>query len=212
MNVDFEKSSDGLVPAVVQDAITQKVLMLGYMNREAFEQTRSSGRVTFFSRSRGRLWTKGETSGNFLDVKEILVDCDADTILIKAEPAGPVCHTGADTCFNETNVNEDLLFELEKVIRDRKANPGEGSYTSKLFDRGLNKIAQKFGEEAVELIIEAKDGNLDLFKAEAADVLYHFLVLLTVKDVKLREVFETLKDRRSDNLLSNVVTVKGDDR
>jgi len=199
MNVDFEKSSDGLVPAIVQDAVTQRVLMLGYMNREAFEQTQSLGRVTFFSRSRGRLWTKGETSGNFLDVREILIDCDTDTILIKAEPAGPVCHTGADTCFAETNDNEDFLFELEKVIRDRKINPTADSYTSKLFDRGLNKIAQKFGEEAVELIIEAKDDDPDLFKAEAADVLYHFLVLLRTKDVELHEVFKTLKNRRSGN-------------
>jgi phosphoribosyl-ATP pyrophosphohydrolase/phosphoribosyl-AMP cyclohydrolase len=198
MKIDFEKSGDGLVPAIVQDVATQKVLMLGYMNRKAFEQTRSSGRVTFFSRSRGTLWTKGETSGNFLNVKEILLDCDADTILIKVEPTGPVCHTGTDTCFNETNENEDFLFELEKVIGDRKTDPTEQSYTSRLFGRGLNKIAQKFGEEAVELIIEAKDDNLDLFKAEAADVLYHFLVLLRAKDVEFRAVLQTLKDRRSE--------------
>ena len=197
MNVDFEKSGDGLVPAIVQDVATQRVLMLGYMNREAFEQTRHSGRVTFFSRSRERLWTKGETSGNFLNIKEILVDCDADSILIKAAPTGPVCHTGADTCFAETNENEDFLFELEKVVRDRKTKQTADSYTSKLFSRGLNKIAQKFGEEAVELIIEAKDDNPDLFKAEAADVLYHFLVLLRAKGVELHEVFETLKDRKS---------------
>ncbi|HTK26346.1 MAG TPA: bifunctional phosphoribosyl-AMP cyclohydrolase/phosphoribosyl-ATP diphosphatase HisIE [Pyrinomonadaceae bacterium] len=198
MKIDFEKSGDGLVPAIVQDVATQKVLMLGYMNRKAFEQTRSSGRVTFFSRSRGTLWTKGETSGNFLNVKEILLDCDADTILIKVEPVGPVCHTGTDTCFNETNENEDFLFELEKVIGDRKTDPTEQSYTSRLFGRGLNKIAQKFGEEAVELIIEAKDDDLDLFKAEAADVLYHFLVLLRAKDVEFRAVLQTLKDRRSE--------------
>jgi phosphoribosyl-ATP pyrophosphohydrolase/phosphoribosyl-AMP cyclohydrolase len=198
MKIDFEKSGDGLVPAIVQDVATQKVLMLGYMNRKAFEQTRSSGRVTFFSRSRGTLWTKGETSGNFLNVKEILLDCDADTILIKVEPAGPVCHTGTDTCFSETNENEDFLFELEKVICDRKTDPTEQSYTSRLFGRGLNKIVQKFGEEAVELIIEAKDDNLDLFKAEAADVLYHFLVLLRAKDVEFRAVLQTLKDRRSE--------------
>ncbi|HTK38727.1 MAG TPA: bifunctional phosphoribosyl-AMP cyclohydrolase/phosphoribosyl-ATP diphosphatase HisIE [Pyrinomonadaceae bacterium] len=196
MKIDFEKFGDGLVPAIVQDAATQRVLMLGYMNREAFEQTQISGRVTFFSRSRKALWTKGETSGSFLGVKEILVDCDADTILIKAEPAGPVCHTGSDTCFNEKNENEDFLFELEKVIRDRKTNPNAESYTSKLFDRGLNKIAQKFGEEAVELIIEAKDDVPDLFKAEAADVLYHFLTLLRAKNVELRDVFATLRDRR----------------
>lgn len=198
MKIDFEKSGDGLIPAIVQDAATQRVLMLGYMNREAFEQTRVSGRVTFFSRSRQVLWTKGETSGNFLSVKEILVDCDADAILIKVVPAGPVCHTGSDTCFNETNENEDFLFELEKVIRDRKTNPSAESYTSKLFNRGLNKIAQKFGEEAVELIIEAKDNDVDLFKAEAADVLYHFLVLLRAKNVELRDVFTTLEDRRAN--------------
>lgn len=198
MKIDFEKSGDGLIPAIVQDAATQRVLMLGYMNREAFEQTRVSGRITFFSRSRQVLWTKGETSGNFLSVKEILVDCDADAILIKVVPAGPVCHTGSDTCFNETNENEDFLFELEKVIRDRKTNPSAESYTSKLFNRGLNKIAQKFGEEAVELIIEAKDNDVDLFKAEAADVLYHFLVLLRAKNVELRDVFTTLEDRRAN--------------
>jgi phosphoribosyl-ATP pyrophosphohydrolase/phosphoribosyl-AMP cyclohydrolase len=197
MKLDFGKSADGLVPAIVQDAATQRVLMLGYMNREAFELTQSSGRVTFFSRSRQRLWTKGETSGNFLEVKEIVTDCDADTILIKAVPAGPVCHTGADTCFSETNENQDFLLELEQIIKDRKTNATEGSYTAKLFGRGLNKIAQKFGEEAVELIIEAKDADLELFKGEAADVLYHFLVLLRAKDVELRDVFETLKQRRS---------------
>lgn len=195
MKIDFKKSSDDLVPAVVQDASTQKILMLGYMNREAFEKTQTSGRVTFFSRSRSRLWTKGETSGNFLVVKEILTDCDNDTILVKANPAGPVCHTGADTCFNEVNKNEDFLFELEKIIADRKNDPLEGSYTAKLFDRGLNKIAQKFGEEAVELIIEAKDNDLELFKNEAADVLYHFLVLLSAKNMELRDVLETLKQR-----------------
>ena len=195
MKVDFEKPADGLVPAIIQDAATQKVLMLGYMNREAFELTQTSGRVTFFSRSRSQLWTKGETSGNFLVVKEILTDCDSDTILVKANPAGPVCHTGADTCFNEINENEDFLFELEKIISNRKTDPIEGSYTASLFERGLNKIAQKFGEEAVELIIEAKDNDVELFKNEAADVLYHFLVLLSAKNMKLRNVLETLKQR-----------------
>ena len=195
MKIDFKKSSDDLVPAVVQDASTQKILMLGYMNREAFEKTQTSGRVTFFSRSRSRLWTKGETSGNFLVVKEILTDCDNDTILVKANPAGPVCHTEADTCFNEVNKNEDFLFELEKIISNRKTDPVEGSYTASLFERGLNKIAQKFGEEAVELIIEAKDNDVELFKNEAADVLYHFLVLLSAKNMELRNVLETLKQR-----------------
>ena len=196
MKIDFEKYADGLVPAIVQDAETQKVLMLGFMNAEAFHQTEKSGKVTFFSRSRQKLWTKGETSGNFLDVKEILIDCDADTILIKANPAGTVCHTGADTCFNENNESKDFLFALEKIVRERKNNPPETSYTAKLFGKGINKIAQKVGEEAVELIIEAKDENEELFKAEAADLLYHFIVLLAAKDVRLRDVLETLKERR----------------
>jgi phosphoribosyl-ATP pyrophosphohydrolase len=197
MKVDFDKAAGGLVPAIIQDVATQKVLMLGYMNREALELTQSSGKVAFFSRSRQRLWTKGETSGNFLEVREILIDCDADAVLIKADPSGPVCHTGADTCFNELNKDENILFELEKVIRNRKISPAADSYTTKLFSRGLNKIAQKFGEEAVELIIEAKDDDLDLFKGEAADVLYHFLVLLRARDVELSDVFEVLKQRRS---------------
>lgn len=196
MKIDFEKSADGLIPVVIQDAETRKVLMLGYMNREALELTETSKKVTFFSRSRQCLWTKGETSGNFLYVKEILLDCDADTILIKANPAGAVCHSGADTCFDETNENENYLLELEKVIRERKENPNENSYTSQLFQTGLNKIAQKVGEEAVELIIEAKDENTELFKAEAADLLYHFIVLLQAKDLELNDVFKTLKQRR----------------
>lgn len=196
MKIDFEKSADKLVPAVIQDARTQKVLMLGYMNREAFELTRESGRVTFFSRSRRKLWTKGETSGNFLTVEKLSVDCDADTILIKAIPAGAVCHTGADTCFNEVNENKNFLCELEKVIRARKEKPPENSYTSKLFDKGLNKIAQKVGEEAVELIIEAKDENDELFKGEAADLLFHFMILLRAKNIELNEVLEVLKQRR----------------
>ena len=196
MKIDFEKSSDGLVPAIIQDAKTQKVLMLGYMNRESFNKTNASGKVTFFSRSRQTLWTKGETSGNFLDVKEISIDCDGDTILIKANPTGAVCHTGADTCFGEKNAAENFLLELEKVIQARKANPNENSYTSKLFQSGLNKIAQKVGEEAVELIIEAKDDNSELFKAEAADLLYHFLILLSAKNLELGDIIETLKQRR----------------
>jgi phosphoribosyl-ATP pyrophosphohydrolase/phosphoribosyl-AMP cyclohydrolase len=195
MNIDFEKSPDGLVPSIVQDAKTQKVLMLGYMNRESFDKTNETGKVTFFSRSRRSLWVKGETSGNFLDVKEILLDCDGDTILIKANPAGAVCHTGADTCFNEKNATENFLLELEKVIQTRKANPNENSYTSRLFQSGLNKIAQKVGEEAVELIIEAKDENSELFKAEAADLLYHFLILLSAKNLELGDIVDTLKQR-----------------
>jgi phosphoribosyl-ATP pyrophosphohydrolase/phosphoribosyl-AMP cyclohydrolase len=196
MKINFEKYADGLVPAIVQDAETGKVLMLGFMNAEAFEITQKIRKATFFSRSRAKLWTKGETSGNFLEVKEILIDCDADTILIKAIPAGAVCHTGADTCFNETNETADFLFELEKIILDRKANPDKDSYTSKLFAKGLNKIAQKVGEEAVELVIEAKDDDAGLFKSEAADLLYHMLVLFAEKSIALADVLETLKQRR----------------
>jgi len=204
MKIDFEKYADGLVPAIVQDFETDKVLMLGFMNAEAFELTENTEKVTFFSRSRHKLWTKGETSGNSLDVKEILIDCDKDTILIKANPAGVICHTGADTCFEEENFpakaqngdESSFLFELEKVIQSRKENPSENSYTSKLFAKGINKIAQKVGEEAVELIIEAKDDNAELFKSEASDLLYHFLVLLAEKNISLADVLETLKQRK----------------
>jgi phosphoribosyl-AMP cyclohydrolase / phosphoribosyl-ATP pyrophosphohydrolase len=187
MEINYEKYADGLVPAIIQDAETRKVLMLGFMNAEAFELTKTSGKVTFFSRSRQTIWTKGETSGNFLEVVEISTDCDADTILIKANPTGAVCHTGADTCFNEQNVSENFLFELEKVIWDRKENPLADSNTSKMFAKGINKIAQKVGEEAVELVIEAKDDNEDLFKNEAADLIYRVLILLAAKDVKFDE-------------------------
>ncbi len=196
MEINFEKYADGLVHAIVQDAKTQKVLMLGFMNEEAFEQTKGINLVTFFSRSRQKLWTKGETSGNFLDVKEILLDCDADTILIKASPSGAVCHTGTDTCFNEKNETENFLFELEENIQARKTEPKENSYTSKLFAKGINKIAQKVGEEAIELVIEAKDDNTELFKNEAADLLYHLLVLFAEKEVALKDVLETLKKRK----------------
>ncbi len=205
MKIDYEKYEDGLAPAIVQDAATGKVLMLGFMNAEAFEQTQNSGKATFYSRSRQKLWTKGETSGNFLFVEEILIDCDADTILIKAKPAGAICHTGADTCFAEENLtaekqssaeNADFLFELEKTIQNRRDNPSEDSYTAKLFAKGINKIAQKVGEEAVELVIEAKDENNELFKNEAADLLYHLLVLLAAKNVELNDVLETLRARK----------------
>ena len=196
MNIDFEKSSDGLIPAIIQDVNTNKVLMLGYMNREAFALTETSGKVTFFSRSRQTLWTKGETSGNFLFVKNIAADCDADTILIKAEPVGAACHTGADTCFDEVNKGENFLLELEKTIKNRKETPSEKSYTSQLFKAGINKIAQKVGEEAVELIIEAKDDNEELFKGEAADLLYHFIVLVQAKNLTLKDIFETLEKRK----------------
>lgn len=196
MNVKFEKYSDGLVPTIIQDFQTKKVLMLGFMNAESLQKIQETQKVTFFSRSRQTLWTKGETSGNFLHVKEILVDCDNDTILIKAIPSGVVCHTGADTCFDEKNESDNFLFELEKIIKLRKLEPSEKSYTSKLFAKGLNKIAQKVGEEAVELVIEAKDENAQLFKNEAADLLYHLLVLLAFKEVDLQDVIETLKERK----------------
>jgi phosphoribosyl-ATP pyrophosphohydrolase/phosphoribosyl-AMP cyclohydrolase len=171
--VDFQKS-DGLVPAIVQDYQSHKVLMLGYMNRAALDQTLAEGKVTFFSRSKNRLWTKGESSNNFLHLIDIALDCDQDTLLIKARPDGPTCHTGADTCWNEMNLSADFLQDLEKIIRQRRDQPDEGSYTSSLFKRGINKIAQKVGEEAVELVIEAKDNNADLFLNEAADLLFHY--------------------------------------
>ena len=195
MKIEFQKYSDGLVPAIIQDAATQKVLMLGFMNAESFELTQTTSRVTFYSRSRQCLWRKGETSGNFLEVDEILLDCDSDSILIKATPTGPVCHTGEDTCFGEQNEHADFLFELEGIIRDRKTNPKDGSYTSKLFAGGLNRIAQKVGEEAVELVIEAKDSDEDRFRSEAADLLYHLLVLFAEKNVDLQEVLGTLEQR-----------------
>ncbi len=196
MKPDFKKSPDGLVPAIIQDAETNKVLMLGYMNKESFKKTKKSGKVTFFSRSRQVIWEKGETSGKFLTVKEIILDCDLDTILIKATPNGAVCHTGKDTCFNEKNESENFLFELEKIIIDRKNRPLKSSHTSLLFARGVNKIAQKVGEEAVEFIIEAIDNNDDLLKAEASDLLYHFLVLLVAKDIPLNDIVEVLRQRR----------------
>ncbi len=201
MTIDFEKGG-GLVPAVVQDAVTRKVLMLGYMNEEAYKLTLDRGLVTFFSRSRGRIWTKGETSGNFLQVREILADCDGDTLLVKAIPSGPVCHTGADTCFGEENQptevsSPEFLFYLESVIHDRMTNPVEGSYTNHLFSRGLNRIAQKVGEEAVELVIASKDDDKDLFLGEGADLMYHFLVLLAEKGCTLSEVIDVLKERHS---------------
>lgn len=196
MEIRFDKSPDGLVPAVVQDYRTGVVLMLGYMNRESFDKTQAEQVVTFYSRSKQRLWTKGETSGNFLYVKSILVDCDGDTILIKSQPQGPVCHTGADTCFDETNQGQAAwLNYLKGVIRDRHLNPTEGSYTAKLFERGINKIAQKVGEEAVELVIEAKDQNDELFKGEAADLLFHYLVLLEAKGIDFDEIIEVLRAR-----------------
>ncbi|MBK7182238.1 MAG: bifunctional phosphoribosyl-AMP cyclohydrolase/phosphoribosyl-ATP diphosphatase HisIE [Bacteroidetes bacterium] len=195
MNPNFTKSADGLIPAVIQDASTNVVLMLGYMNNEAFEKTKNEKRVTFFSRSKNRLWTKGEESGHFLDVEEIKIDCDQDTLLIKVKPAGPTCHTGSDTCFNEKNASQNFLNKLEEIIHSRKINPTDNSYTSSLFKKGVNKIAQKVGEEAVELVIEAKDDNADLFKNEAADLLFHYLILLSYKGYKLPDITNILAER-----------------
>jgi len=197
MTVDFSKYADGLVPAIIQDDTTGKVLMLGFMNQEALSKTEELQKVTFFSRSKSRLWTKGEESGNFLLLKSISVDCDNDTLLIKADPVGPVCHTGADTCFNEKNESNNFIFELEKIINDRKNNPTDESYTSSLFKKGINKIAQKVGEEAVELVIEAKDDNANLFKDEAADLLFHYLILLQAKGFCLRDIVSVLKKRHT---------------
>jgi phosphoribosyl-AMP cyclohydrolase / phosphoribosyl-ATP pyrophosphohydrolase len=195
MKPDFSKYADGLLPVIIQDAATQKVLMLGFMNEEAFLKTEQEGRVTFYSRSKQRLWTKGEESGNFLLLQQLLLDCDADTLLVKAEPTGPVCHTGADTCFNETNPSFTLQ-KLEATITDRKKHPSEASYTSSLFNKGINKIAQKVGEEAVELVIESKDDNEEKFLNEAADLLFHYLVLLQAKDHQLDDVVEVLSKRQ----------------
>ncbi len=194
MNPDFSKYTDGLLPVIVQDAATNRVLMLGFMNQEALEISRKEGKVTFFSRSKNRLWTKGESSGHFLFVKDMLLDCDKDTLLVKATPAGPVCHTGADTCFNETNPAFSLE-QLEQVIADRKNNPSEKSYTASLFAKGINKVAQKVGEEAVELVIESKDNNEELFLGEAADLLFHYLVLLHCKGYQLSDVINVLSKR-----------------
>lgn len=193
MNIDFAKSG-GLVPVVIQDTLSLQVLMVGYMNEEALNKTREEGKVTFFSRSKNRLWTKGETSGNWLLVDEILTDCDNDTLLIKAYPQGPACHTGTTSCFGEKDT-KGFLYELENVIEKRITENPEGSYTSKLFSRGVNKVAQKVGEEAVELVIESKDNNIDLFKNEAADLLYHFLILLKTKDLKLKDIETILVER-----------------
>lgn len=194
MTINFAKG-DGLVPAIIQDAETNKVLMLGYMNEAALEKTRALGRVTFYSRSKNRLWTKGETSGNFLNLVDIKVDCDRDTLLVRVNPVGPACHTGSDTCFNEINRSNNFLDQLENVIQDRKDNPSEKSYTTSLFRSGINKIAQKVGEEAVEVVIEAKDNNKELFLNEAADLTYHLLVLLVEKGYRWEEVMEILRQR-----------------
>ncbi len=197
MKIDFKKYSDGLVPAVIQDYNTHKVLMLGFMNEEALKKTEETGKVTFYSRTKQRLWTKGEESGNFLELKTMAVDCDQDTLLIKVHPLGPVCHTGADTCWSEKNHSEDFLLYLEDIINLRRKAPPEESYVAKLFSKGINKIAQKVGEEAVEMVIEAKDGNDELFLNESADLLFHYLVLLNAKGHKLQDVISILKKRHS---------------
>lgn len=195
MEVDFKKYKDGLVPAVVQDFATQKVLMLGFMNAEALKKTEETGFVTFYSRSKKRIWTKGEESGNHLRLKQILLDCDKDTLLVKADPKGPVCHTGADTCWSERNHKEDFLTYLEQIIALRRTSEDSTSYVKQLFDKGINKIAQKVGEEAVELVIEAKDVNQQLFLSEAADLLFHYIVLLQAKDCSLSDVIKVLEKR-----------------
>ena len=197
MTIDFNKQTNGLIPAIIQDAKSDKVLMMGYMNEEAFEKTQRENIVTFFSRSKQRLWTKGETSNNFLHVVEITNDCDGDTLLIKVNPNGPTCHTGADTCWNEVNNKGQAgwLNHLKAVIRDRKNNPSEKSYTASLFEKGTNKIAQKVGEEAVELVIEAMDNNDNLFKDEAADLLFHYLVLLEQRGIDFDEIIDVLRER-----------------
>lgn len=196
MKIDFTKNNDGLVPVIIQNYATLQVLMLGYMNEEAFKKTQKEQKVTFFSRSKNRLWTKGEESGNFLLVKNIKIDCDNDTILIKAKPKGPTCHKGTTSCFAE-ETSKGFLYELEKTIHQRIDDNVETSYTNKLFKRGINKVAQKVGEEAVEVVIEAKDDNDNLFLNEGADLLYHFLILLKAKGFTLTDVEKILKKRNN---------------
>ncbi|MCS4433605.1 bifunctional phosphoribosyl-AMP cyclohydrolase/phosphoribosyl-ATP diphosphatase HisIE [Aquiflexum gelatinilyticum] len=199
LNIDFDKV-DGLIPAIIQDEVTGAVLMLGYMNQEALDMTISTQKVTFYSRTKGRLWTKGETSGNFLMLKSIKLDCDNDTLLVRVNPVGPVCHKGDDTCWAENNSSKTLFIDkLRDIIKDRKNNPIEKSYTASLFAKGINKIAQKVGEEAVEIVIEAKDDNKDLFLGEAADLLFHYLILLEAKEIELDEVMEVLIKRHKGN-------------
>lgn len=193
MNIDFSKNN-GLVPAIIQDSATLQVLMLGYMNKEALDKTIAEGKVTFYSRSKNRLWTKGEESGNFLIVDEILQDCDDDTILIKAFPKGPTCHTGSTSCFKEEPA-KGFLYKLEKVIEQRISDKDTSSYTASLFSKGVNKVAQKVGEEAVELVIEAMDNSDELFENEAADLLYHLIILLKTRNLKIEDIEAVLKGR-----------------
>lgn len=193
-DIDFDKM-DGLVPAIIQDFQAGKVLMQGFMNEEAFEKTIKLNKVTFYSRTKKRLWTKGEESGNFLEVKDMLLDCDQDSILIKVKPLGPVCHKGDDTCWQEDNHKGNFLYELEEVLKSRKTADPSTSYTASLFAKGINKVAQKVGEEAVELLIEAKDDNEELFLNEAADLMYHYMVLLTFKGYSLKDIEKVLIER-----------------
>lgn len=197
MTIDFTKSTDGLIPAIIQDAITKNVLMLGYMNQEAVDKTNETKKVTFYSRSKNRLWTKGEESGNFLNLVDIKVDCDNDSLLITVSPVGPTCHTGTDTCWKEDNTNSyGFLSKLEDIITDRKDNPeNKDSYVASLYRDGINKVAQKVGEEAVEVVIEAMDSNDHLFKEESADLLFHYLILLQAKGYKLNDIVTVLKTR-----------------
>lgn len=197
MTIDFTKSTDGLVPAIIQDATTKKVLMLGYMNQEAVAKTKETKKVTFYSRSKQRLWTKGEESGNYLNLVNMAIDCDNDSLLVTANPVGPTCHTGADTCWKEDNLaSYGFLTELEAIIRDRKENPeNKDSYVASLYRAGINKVAQKVGEEAVEVVIEAKDDNDHLFKEESADLLFHYLILLQAKGFTLEDIVQVLKTR-----------------
>jgi phosphoribosyl-ATP pyrophosphohydrolase/phosphoribosyl-AMP cyclohydrolase len=197
MDIDFTKDKNGLVPAIVQDSVTKNVLMLGYMNEEAYQKTVETRKVTFYSRSKQRLWTKGEESGNFLNLVDFKLDCDNDTLLVSVHPQGPTCHKGTDTCWGEENSpNFGFISELENIIADRKNNPdNEKSYVASLFQNGVNKIAQKVGEEAVEVVIEAKDNNDDLFLNESADLLFHYLILLQQKGYSLKDVVKVLKGR-----------------
>ncbi|MGF7231841.1 bifunctional phosphoribosyl-AMP cyclohydrolase/phosphoribosyl-ATP diphosphatase HisIE [Arachidicoccus sp.] len=195
MEINYAKYSDGLVPAIIQDTCTNKVLMLGFMNEAAVEKTLELQKVTFFSRSKNRLWTKGEESGNFLLLKDLQVDCDNDTLLVKVTPVGPVCHTGADTCWNEENSTSNFLQQLEDIIQQRKESAAENSYVASLFKKGINKIAQKVGEEAVEVVIEAKDNDENLFLNESADLLFHYLILLNAKGYSLKDVTNILEQR-----------------
>ena len=197
MKIDFTKNTDGLIPAIIQDNETKNVLMLGYMNQEALNKTLVTNKVTFFSRSKNRLWTKGEESGNFLKIVSIKNDCDNDTLLIQVNPVGPTCHTGSDTCWQEENSQDyGFISKLEKTIQNRKENAiSEKSYVASLFEKGINKVAQKVGEEAIEVVIEAKDSNDDLFLSESADLLFHYLILLQAKGFYLNDVVAVLKSR-----------------